>query len=200
MRKQPLILGLGLLLCVCLGACGPRAFTQGKYVDPNAITLLSDKFNENDMQLMVKKLVNSLSQNPYITGLPEQPIIAISQVSNRTSEHVDIKLLTDQLRKELIQNQRFRFIDVDSRGALQKEYEYNEQSGNVDKDTKVAPQQIAVRFLITGDLGSYTQSVGDDKLIYYKLTLNLTDAQTNEIVWSDDKEVKKRFEKRTIGL
>ena len=190
----------GLLLSIGLSACGPKAFTQGTYVDPNKITLLSDKFNENDMQLMVKKLVESLSQNNSIANLKNKPVVAISQVTNRTSEHVDIKQLTDKLRKELIQNRSFRFIDVGSRETLQKKYEYNKKSGNVDQSTTVDPGQIAVKFLITGDLGSYVQTVGDDKLIYYKLTLNLTDVKTNEIVWSEEKEVKKRFKKQTLGL
>ena len=199
MRKHLLCL-FGLLLSIGLSACGPKAFTQGTYVDPDKITLLSDKFNENDMQLMVKKLVSSLSQNNYIISMEETPVVAISKVTNRTSEHVDLKQLTDQLRKELIQNKYFRFIDVESRSNLQTEYDYNKKSGNVDQKTTVAPGQIAVRFLITGDLGSYVQTVGNDKLIYYKLTLNLTDVQTNEIVWSDDKEVKKQFKKQTLGL
>lgn len=200
MKKQGLLLILGLLLSLGLSACGPKAFTQGNYVDPNKITLLSDKFNENDMQLIVKKLVNSLSRDSYLGSLKEKPVVAISKVTNRTSEHIDIKQLTDKLRKELIQNRRFRFIDVESRGTLQQEYDYNKQSGNVDQSTTVDPRQIGVRFLITGDLGSYVQTVGDDKLVYYKLTLNLTDVKTNEIIWSDDKEVKKRFKKQTIGL
>lgn len=195
-----LLVGLGLLVSVLLGACGPKAFTQGKYVDPNEINLLSDKFNENDMQLMVKKLVNSLSKDHYIASLQKKPIVAIGKVSNRTSDHVDMKLLTDQIRTELIQNRRLRFIDVDARKALQKEYDYNKKSGNVNQSTAKSPSQIAVQYLITGDLGSYVQTVGDEKLVYYKLTMNLTDTETNEIVWSDDKQVKKQFEKQTIGI
>lgn len=189
---------LGVLVGI-LGGCGPKAFTRGKYVDPNQITMLSDKFNENDMQLISKKLVNSLTSDSYIASLEKRPIIAVGKVSNRTSEHIDIRLLTDKIRKELISSRRFRFIDVDSRETLQEEYDYN-QSGNVDQSTVSAPKQIAVQYIITGDIGNYTQTVGDDKLVYYKLTLNLTDTKTNEIIWTDDKEVKKQFRKQTLGI
>ena len=35
-----------------LSACsGPRAFTQGQYGDPEDISMLDDKWNQNDMQL-----------------------------------------------------------------------------------------------------------------------------------------------------
>ncbi len=199
MQKQRLIGVLLLLLAFGLSACGPKAFTDGKYVDPNEIALLSDKFNENDMQLIVKKLVNSLAAAKTTSNLGERPVIAVGKVSNRTSEHINVKLLTDKLRAELIQAREFRFIDIDSRGALQEEYDYN-KGGNVDDQTVKGPKQIAVRYLITGNIGNYTQTVGNDKLIYYKMTLNLTDTSTNEIVWTDFKEIRKKFEKQTVGI
>ena len=200
MRNQVFFLMMALGCSLVLSACGPKVFTQGTYIDPDKITLLSDQFNENDMQVIVKKLVHSLTSDFTIANLKEKPVIAISRVANRTNDHIDMKQLMDKLRKELIASHRFRFIDVSSRENLQKEYDYNQTSGNVDQSTVTDPRQIAVRFLITGDIGSYIQTVGDDKLIYYKLTLNLTDVKTNEIIWSDDKEIKKRFKKRTVGL
>ena len=53
--------GATLLLALGLAACaGPRAFTQGVYGDPGDIQMLEDKWNQNDMQLVAKKVVNSL--------------------------------------------------------------------------------------------------------------------------------------------
>ena len=43
---------------------GPRAYTRGTYEDPNVIEMLSDEFNENDLQLIAKKMAESLSNSP----------------------------------------------------------------------------------------------------------------------------------------
>ena len=49
------------MTAVGLTACaGPRAFTQGTYQDPEQIVMLSDRWNQNDMQLVAKKIVESL--------------------------------------------------------------------------------------------------------------------------------------------
>ena len=41
-----------------LAACaGPRAFTRGTYQDPNEIAMLDDRWNQNDMQLVAKTIV-----------------------------------------------------------------------------------------------------------------------------------------------
>ena len=52
-----LIAAVVLVLCACTG---PRAYTRGTYEDPNVIEMLSDKFNENDLQLIAKKMADSV--------------------------------------------------------------------------------------------------------------------------------------------
>mgnify|MGYP006171086321 CR=1 FL=1 len=42
---------------------GPRAYTRGTYEDPNTIEMLSDQFNENDLQLIAKKMAESLTKS-----------------------------------------------------------------------------------------------------------------------------------------
>lgn len=191
------IIGLGLI-SLSLVSCGPRAFTKGQYSDPEEVILLDDKFNENDMQLMSNTLVESLEQAQVIQKSEGRPIVMIGNVRNRTSEHVDIKMLTDKIRTALIKSGRFRFVDKDAREELKEEYAY--QAGQyVDPSTaQKMGRQLGVQYMINGDLGSNIQQVGRDKVIYYKLTMNLIDIETNIIEWAEDREVRKLYRKRTI--
>ncbi len=195
-----LVFGLLILSASILSGCGPKAFTQGGYDDPNKVILLDDKFGENDMQLISNKLVDSLVQYDKIEGAKQPPLVMVGKVRNHTSEHIDIKSLTDKIRTALIRSGKFRFADKEARDEIAEEYEY--QAGkNVDKSTAKGPgKQVGVGYLITGDVASNVQEVGNDKVIYYKVTLNLTNLETNVIEWSDDKEVRKRYRKRSIGM
>ena len=182
-----------------LQACGPKAFTKGGYDDPNRVILLDDKFNENDMQLISNQLVESLTQFGKIQNAAKPPVVMVGRVRNHTSEHIDVKSLTDKIRTALIKSGKFRFSDKEARDELAEEYEY-EGGKFVDKKTGKAPgKQIGVDYLITGDLASNVQEVGNDKVVYYKVTLNLNNLSTNIIEWSDDKEVRKRYRKQSIG-
>ncbi|MCZ6633762.1 MAG: hypothetical protein O7G87_10170 [bacterium] len=49
-------------------------------------------------------------------------------------------------------------------------------------------------------MSSNIQEVGKNKLVYYKATFQLTDLVTSEIVWTDEKEIRKSYKKRSIGL
>ena len=179
--------------------CGPKAFTKGGYDDPNKVILLDDKFGENDMQLISNQLVDSLAKSEKIAKLAQSPVVMVGRVRNRTSEHIDVKSITDKIRTALIKSGKFRFADKEAREELAEEYEY--QGGKfVDKKTaKGAGKQIGVDFLITGDVASNVQEVGNDKVVYYKTTLNLINLETNIIEWSDEKEIRKRYRKQSIG-
>lgn len=183
-----------------LAACGPKAFTGGQYDDPEKVILLDDKFNENDMQLIANKLVKSLESHESIRLANKKPLVIVGLVRNRTSEHIDVKSMTDKVRTALIKSGKFRFSDKAAREELKAEYEY-QASEYVDQKTAKKPgSQVGVDYLITGDIASNVQEVGRDKVIYYKVTMNLVDVNTNIIEWSDEREVRKRYKKKTVGF
>ena len=49
-------------------------------------------------------------------------------------------------------------------------------------------------------MATNVQEVGDDKFIYYKLTVNLTNLESSTIDCTEEREIRKKYRKRTIGL
>lgn len=196
-----------LLLSACLAASlsacmGPRAFTRGTYEDPNTIEMLSDRFNENDLQLIAKKMAESLATSPrFSQPRPDGslPIVLVGKLKNSTSEHIDMRSLGDKIQTALAQTGRFALVDQQARQDIAEEYEY-QQSGYVDPNAAKGPgQQTSVDFLMTGDLASIIQEVGRDKLVYYKMTAKLSNVRTGLIEWTDEKQIRKKFEKRGVS-
>src|SRR5882724_2808870 len=104
MRNSILLFVLVLVLGFQFSACGPKAFTKGGYDDPNKVILLDDKFNENDMQLISNQLVDSLVKFDKIQKATSLPVVMVGTVRNHTSEHIDVKSLTDKIRTALIKS------------------------------------------------------------------------------------------------
>jgi uncharacterized protein (TIGR02722 family) len=122
-------------------------------------------------------------------------------VRNKTSEHIDTKSMTDSLRTALIKTGRVRFSNKEDRETVQGEVDYQNESGRVRTDTqKRRDGTIGADYILSGDLTSNIQEVGSRKLVFYKLTLNLTNLTTGIIEWSEDKPIRKRFKKRSVGL
>lgn len=190
-----------LIAALGLSACGgPRAFTRGEYGDPQAISMLDDKWNQNDMQLVAKKMIGSMETWAGTQALAEQPLVILEMPRNRTAEHIDMQALYDHVKTALIQSGQFGFLDKAARREIAEEYEY-QGSGYVRPDEAQGPgNQRGARFLLGGVITSTVQQVGNNKVIYYKATFELTDIATTQIVWTDHKEITKHFEKKSIGF
>jgi penicillin-binding protein activator len=181
-------------------ACsGPRAFTRGTYEDPNTIEMLSDQFNENDLQLIAKKMTESLVSSPSFNQIQGRPVVVIGKMKNSTSEHIDMRSLADKILVQLGRTGKFAFQDKGAREEIAEEYEY-QGSGYVSGDQAKGPGgQAGADYLFTGEIASITQEVGSDKLVYYKMTSKLHNLKSGIIEWSDEKELRKKFEKKSVG-
>ena len=190
------------LLCITLfvAACsGPRAYTRGVYADPQTIELLSDNFSENDLQLIARRMVESLEGSAAFARIDGQPLIIVGEMRNRTSEHIDMGSLADKIRVQLMHTGKFTFIDRDARQEIAEEYEY-QQSGYVRADQAAGPgEQHAAEYILTGTISSIVQEAGRDKMIYYKMTMQLSNLRTGVIEWADEKELRKKFRQRAVG-
>jgi len=197
--KQTLILSV-ILFSLGLAACGPKAFVKGEYDDNVEDTnLLTDKWSETDMQKAVADLVASATAHPAISAAKRPPIVMVTKLQNKTSEHIDTQSITDMLTVDLMKTGKVSFIDKAAREDIADEYDYQD-SGMVSRETKKGKGgQTGADFIMNGRLDSIVQEAGKDKTVYYKLTMNLTNLKTGVIVWTDQKQMRKQFKKKRIG-
>ena len=186
--------------CFALSACGPKAFVKGSYDDVSKENLLNDQWSETDMQKAVQDLVASLSNHPSVKNAKAPPVVMVTNLQNKTSEHIDTQNIMDMVRVELMNTGKFSFIDKEARQDVADEYNY-QNSGMVSEETKKGPGgQTGADFIINGRLDSIVQEVGKDKTVYYKLTLNFTNLKSNVMAWSNYKQIRKTYRKKSIGL
>ena len=183
-----------------LTACGPKAYVKGQYDDPQRQNLMNDQWSETDMQESVKTMVTSLVNHPAIANANKMPIVMVTNLQNKTSEHIDTQSIMDMVRVELTNSGRVAFVDKEAREDIANEYDYQNSGMVSDETKKTKGGQIGADFIINGRLDSIVQEVGKEKTVYYKLTLNLTNLKTGVIAWTNHKEIRKAYKKKSIGL
>lgn len=192
-----LILSLSFL---ALSACGPKAFVKGTYDDPERENLMNDQWSETDMQKTVQSLVASLVAHPAIAAAKTPPVLMVTSLQNKTSEHIDTQSIMSMVKVELMRTGKAVFVDKEARQDVADEYNY-QSSGMMDSSTQKGPGgQIGADFIVNGFIDSIVQEVGKDKTVYYKITLNMTNLKTNLINWTDHKQIRKGYRKRSVGL
>ena len=191
---------IAAMATLTLSSCGPKAFVKGTYDDVNRENLMNDQWSETDMQVTVKSMVDSMTAHPAITNAKKMPIVIVTNLQNKTSEHIDTQSIMDMVRVDLTNSGKVAFIDKEARQDISNEYDY-QNTGMVADETKKGPGgQTGADFIINGRLDSIVQEVGKDKSVYYKLTLNLTNLKTGVISWTNQKQLRKTFKKKSVGL
>ena len=189
-----------IFFILALASCAPKAFVKGQYEDPEKQNLLTDQWSETDMQVIAKSLVDSLVKHPAIANAKTPPIVMFTKIQNKTGDHIDTQSIIDMMRVELSNSGKVMFVNKEAREDVAAEYEYQNSGMVSDETKKTKGGQVGADFIIDGNLDSITQAVDKDKTIYYKLTLKLSNLKTNIIVWSDHKQIRKIYKKKSIGL
>ena len=102
--------GVGILfLSSNLISCGPKAFVKGSYDDVEKENLMNDQWSETDMQKSVESMVASLTAHPVIANAKTPPVVMITQLQNKTSEHIDTQNIMDMVRVELMKTGKVSF-------------------------------------------------------------------------------------------
>ena len=194
--KNLIIIFIAATLC----ACSSSSYRNGTYdKDVTKENLLNDKWSETDMQTAVKSMVLGINKSYAISVAKRPPIVMITRLQNKTSEHIDTQSVMDMLRVELSRTGKVRFVDRAARQDILDEYDYH-ASGVVSRETlKEAGKQIGADLILNGRMDSIVQQAGSKKTVYYKLTMNMTNLNTGIIEWTDHKQLRKTYEKNRIG-
>lgn len=188
--------------CFTLSACGGpqtgRVSGEGEvvYEDAQAEETVTTKWSSTDLQNTAESMTQSLLGSSWIVDASAQPKIRLREVKNYTDEHIDTKGITDKIRVRLLRSGTVRFLAD----------EYNLDDVFAERDlteatTKKKENKLLSEtdYIITGSVRSIkkrTKNVGD---VFYQITLELTDPQSGEILWADEKEIRKRTTKPTLG-
>jgi hypothetical protein len=200
------ILSLSIALTTMLGVTGCAsnrpAFSAGNvaYGDTKAAETLTNEIGLTDFQMMAETMTTSLLTSPLIASSKQKPTITIADIKNKTSEHIDTRAIALKIRTQLSKSQVVRFMGdkADEKHAL-TELQRQGQSGrySASKSVKMGHAEGA-KYSLYGEITSIVKRAEDVKNIDYILNLTLEDLDSSEIVWTEEKEIRKTSERSTF--
>jgi len=149
---------------------------------------------------MADTVIRSMVGCAYVANAAKPPVVIVQKVQNRTEEHIDTVSMTDKIRTALIKSGKVRFVNKEERGTLDEEYDYNAAGNVAGPSQKKRGSQVGADYILSGAIATNVQQVGNDKFIYYKLTINMTGMETSTIDCTEEREIRKKYKKQSIGL
>lgn len=202
MTKTTLILSittatLFLSGCSTSGGAGMVGYDSNvKYGDAKAVETVTADFGSTDLQSTAEALTQSLLESRYISKATQPPKVRLRTVNNLTYEHIDTKAITDKIRIKLLKSGQVRFLA----DKANLDEVYDEQQLTASKTIKENSKNIEeANYIVTGNVRSIKKANDSVKDVYYNVSLELVNPQTGEIVWADEKEIRKVTSKSSVG-
>ncbi len=189
MKKVLILLILPALFVV--SSC-KRSVTR---VSPDTQIDLSGRWNDTDSKQVAATMTSDALARPWISDFTsskgKKPVVIVGMVANKTSEHIDPETFVKDLEREFINSGKVRVVqDPTFREKLRQERaEQNEFAS--EESAKKWGKELGADYMLFGVMTSITDTYKKEKVVNYKINLELADLETNEKVWIGDKEIKK---------
>ncbi len=182
------------LFSVCAMLTGCAAFRHRvEDVDVEEGRTYDEQYGHRDLRELSADLSQQLLSSTFMQRQDEQPILMITGIRNDTDEYIDTRSITDRMRVLMMESGRLRFINEARRAELLAEQGY--QAEHVEPAQQVAiGRQLGAEYMLSGAFSKIARSsprqirISRRRLNYYKMSMEVTDLQTGEIMWVAERE------------
>jgi uncharacterized protein (TIGR02722 family) len=191
MRHIAIIAVVAAATSLFLGGCATLETSHTQTIQPDQDDGLGGTGIEStDIRTVARKMAESILGIPQIMNAQGSPKIALLPVKNSTRFIINKDIFTKKIRIELNQNAngKVTFLARDRMDDILKEREAKREgvvSASKEEDLK------GVDFYLTGELMGLSKANRGDRSDYISMSFQLIDAETGEIVWEDEYEVKR---------
>ncbi|MFY0605362.1 MAG: penicillin-binding protein activator LpoB [Cyclobacteriaceae bacterium] len=182
-----------MMAIVLLGtSCANRTVTR---VSPDQQIDLSGRWNDTDSKMVAEEMINDVLNRPwrddFMNATGKKPVIIVGMIQNKTTEYIESETFIKDMEREFINSGMVRVVQ--NSVFLEKMREERADQGefaSLETQSKWG-QELGADFMLFGVITSITDSYKKEKVVNYKVNLELANLETNEKVWIGDKEIKK---------
>jgi uncharacterized protein (TIGR02722 family) len=185
------------VLLISLASCSSRKVTR---VSPDQQIDLSGRWNDTDSKLTAEAMIEQSLNERWLPDFNKahagkEPVVIVGLVQNKSHEHIDAETFIKDLEKAFIKSGRVRLVQAGEKRDQIRRERADQQEFSSAETMKSWGREIGADFMLQGSINSIVDQYKKEQVTYYQIDLELTNIETNEIVWIGDKKIKKYINK-----
>jgi len=190
MKRLSLIAMLAVIMI--LQGCGHKV----QRINIDETIDLSGRWNDSDSRMTAQAMVDQILSNRWIDDFEkkhrgERPVVIVGLVYNKSHEHINAETFIKDVERSFINSGRVRLVQAgDKRDELRRE-RGDQQSFASLETAKKWGKELGADFMLNGDINSIVDTYKKEKVVYYQVNLELSNLETNEVVWIGEKKIRK---------
>ncbi|MEM6643543.1 MAG: penicillin-binding protein activator LpoB [Bacteroidota bacterium] len=184
-------ISLSILVLIISASCS-RQVTR---LNPDQQIDLSGRWNDTDSKLVAEEMIKDVTGRPWHNNFRieegKKPTVIVGYVQNKSSEHIESETFIKDVEREFINSGFVRVVsNADFREKLREERADQGEFASPETQAKWG-RELGADFMMFGVITAITDSYKKEKVVNYKVNLELSNIESNEKVWIGDKEIKK---------
>lgn len=157
---------------------------------------LSGRWNDSDSRMTAEAMVDQILGGNWISDYSKdhngaKPTVIVGLVYNKSHEHISAETFIKDVEMAFINSGRVRLVQAgDKREELRRERAAQQEFASVET-AKQWGKELGADFMLNGDINSIVDTYKKEKVNYYQVNLELSNLETNEVVWIGDKRIRK---------
>jgi len=181
--------------CSFLFLAGCGSSKQVTRLEADTTTDLSGEWNDTDSRLVANEMIGDVTASPWLGDYTKvqkrKPTVIVGKITNRTTEHIEVKTFVKDLERSLLNSGQVDFVaDAGERDQIRGERK--DQAQHALEETQKGPgKESGADFMLIGNISSIVDQEGGDKVKFYQVNMELVNIESNKKVWIGDKKIKK---------
>jgi uncharacterized protein (TIGR02722 family) len=192
MRKILFAAGLAVSVTILSTSCAHKVTR----IDPEKQVDLSGRWNNTDSRLAAEELTRTILGEKWLGDHQEghngqKPVVIVGFVANKSHEHIDAETFMKDIEQSFIKTARVRLVQGGKKREELRAERADQQTNATASSMKKFGMEQGADYILQGAINSIVDSEKRKKVVYYQINLELTNMETNEVVWIGDKKIAK---------
>ena len=187
---------LAVAIVTTVSAIGTSCSRKVTRIEPTEQIDLSGRWNNTDSRIVAEEMIGTILNDKWVSNHKqsqngEKPVVIVGFVSNKSHEHIEAETFVKDVEQSFIKSGKLRLVQGGKkREELRAEKADQQSNASVSSMKKFGLEQGA-DYILQGSINSIVDSEKRKKVVYYQVNLELTNIQSNEVVWIGDKKIAK---------
>ncbi len=192
MKKLLLVVTAFVAVSVITVSCSHKVTR----IDPGEQVDLSGRWNNTDSRLVADEMIETILKDKWVSNHQEshggqKPVVIVGFVTNKSHEHIEAETFVKDVEQSFIKSGKVRLVQGGKKREELRAEKADQQTNASTSSMKKFGLEQGADYILQGSINSIVDSQKRKKVVYYQVNLELTNIQSNEVVWIGDKKIAK---------
>ena len=175
-----------------LASCSNRTVTR---IDPATQIDLSGNWNNTDSRLTAKEITGQILNEKWIVNhvaaKGKKPVVIVGMITNKSHEHIEAETFMKDLEIGFIESDKVGLVQSGKKREEMRAEKADQQTNASQSTMKKFGLEKGADYILQGSINSIVDAYKREKTVTYQVNLELTNIETNEVVWIGEKKIAK---------